>query len=311
MPTDGPFLAGVTEDGPLGSPGATNGGQPCRPVTMVMPGPRGAATDSSATLGPVVDQGHSREEAPMLASGIRVGEELGRVSAVWRYPVKSMAPEPLSQTDVSWHGLAGDRRWAYVRASSTSTGFPWLTIRDAPQMLQFRPRLDPDAKPDVSPVIVETPDGRQLAVDDPRVVAELGGDVHALKLDRGAFDTLPISIISTQSIESLEALAGRELDTRRFRPNFVVDAFGDAEFPEDAWTGCTIAVGDALIRIDGRDQRCTVVNVDPVTAERDPIALRTIVRERDTRLGVYATTVRPGRVALGDSVVMAAQPHAA
>jgi MOSC domain-containing protein len=36
--------------------------------------------------------------------------EVGRVAALWRDPVKSMAGEPLREVDVSWFGFAGDRR---------------------------------------------------------------------------------------------------------------------------------------------------------------------------------------------------------
>ncbi len=39
---------------------------------------------------------------------------VGRVAALRRYPVKSMAAEELDAVEVSWHGLAGDRRWAFV-----------------------------------------------------------------------------------------------------------------------------------------------------------------------------------------------------
>jgi hypothetical protein len=45
-----------------------------------------------------------------------------------------------------------------------------------------------------------------------------------------------------------------------------------------------------------------IVNVDPVTARRSPAILRTIARERDACLGVYGSTVQPGRVAVGDPV---------
>ncbi|NNF58246.1 MAG: hypothetical protein HKN04_08385, partial [Rhodothermaceae bacterium] len=41
--------------------------------------------------------------------------EVGRVVALWRYPVKSMGAESLEEVDISWHGLAGDRRWAFIR----------------------------------------------------------------------------------------------------------------------------------------------------------------------------------------------------
>jgi uncharacterized protein len=44
--------------------------------------------------------------------------------------------------------------------------------------------------------------------------------------------------------------------------------------------------------------------VDPDTTERDPAVLRAVARERGTCLGVYGTTVQPGRVAVGDPVVL-------
>ena len=52
---------------------------------------------------------------------------VGRVVALRRYPVKSMAAEELDGAEVSWHGLAGDRRWAFVRDGQVRSGFPWLT----------------------------------------------------------------------------------------------------------------------------------------------------------------------------------------
>ncbi len=36
--------------------------------------------------------------------------QVGRVVALWRYPVKSMAAEALNEVEVSWNGLVGDRR---------------------------------------------------------------------------------------------------------------------------------------------------------------------------------------------------------
>ncbi|WP_222928060.1 MOSC N-terminal beta barrel domain-containing protein [Luteimonas viscosa] len=49
---------------------------------------------------------------------------VGRVVGLWRYPVKSMAAEALPEVDVSWHGFAGDRRWAFVRDGVAHSGFP-------------------------------------------------------------------------------------------------------------------------------------------------------------------------------------------
>ena len=89
---------------------------------------------------------------------------------------------------------------------------------------------------------------------------------------------MPLSLITTQSTTGLGVLAGRALDVQRFRPNLVIDAHGGNAFPEDEWTGCSLCVGDALVRVDARDQRCVVVNVDPTTADRDPIILHMIAR---------------------------------
>jgi uncharacterized protein len=114
---------------------------------------------------------------------------VGRVVGLWRYPVKSMAGEELDGVEVSWHGLAGDRRWAFIRDGQARSGFPWLTIREHPEMARYRPRFAEPDRPDAS-----------------------------------------------------------------------------------------------------------------LTLRRNPAVLRAIARERDARLGVYGTTVAPGRVAVGDPV---------
>ena len=66
---------------------------------------------------------------------------VGRVAGLWRYPVKSMAAEELDGAEFSWHGLAGDRRWAFIRDGQVRSGFPWLTIREQPEMARYRPRF--------------------------------------------------------------------------------------------------------------------------------------------------------------------------
>lgn len=242
----------------------------------------------------------------MGESPVRVGAEVGRVAGLWRYPVKSMAPDPVPSAEVSWHGVTGDRRWAFMQERREASGFPWLTIRDCADMVRYRPRFVEPEKPNTSPVVVTTPTGEVLDVTDRALAAELGDGVRAVKLDRGTFDTLPLSLITTQSVASLGRLVGRALDVRRFRPNVLIDAHNADTFPEENWTSCTLRIGDALVRVDARDQRCIVVNVDPTTVQRDPIVFRTIGRRRQARLAVYATTAQPGCVAVGDAVVIVA-----
>jgi uncharacterized protein len=224
-----------------------------------------------------------------------------RVAALFRYPVKSMAPEELDRVEVSWHGLAGDRRWAFIRAGQVRSGFPWLTIRQRPELARYRPRFAEPDRPDASQTLVRTPSGAELDVADPALAAELGPGVSVLKQDRGVFDTMPLSLLSTQTLACLGRMVGAGLTAGRFRPNLVVDVPG-GEFPEDAWVGRVLRVGGLRMRVDRRDQRCVIVTIDPVTLHRNPAVLRAIARERDTRLGVYGSTVEPGRIAVGDPV---------
>jgi uncharacterized protein len=226
---------------------------------------------------------------------------VGRVAGLWRYPVKSMAPEELNAVDVSWHGLAGDRRWAFIRADQVSNGFPWLTLRDRPELAHYRPRFTEPDQPSKSATTVRTPDGKELNVADPALAAEFGPGVRVIKQHRGVFDTMPLSLLSTQTVNSLAKMAATDLTAARFRPNLLLDAPGP-DFPEDAWVGRILKIGGLRMRVDARDQRCVVVTIDPVTLERNPAILRTIATERDARLGVYGTTVEPGRVAIGDPV---------
>ena len=110
---------------------------------------------------------------------------VGRVVALRRYPVKSMAPEELDATEVSWHGLAGDRRWAFVRDGQVRSGFPWLTIRDRPEMARYRPFYTERARPNASPTLVRTPSGGELDVADPALAAELGPGVYGSTVEPG------------------------------------------------------------------------------------------------------------------------------
>jgi Uncharacterized Fe-S protein len=229
---------------------------------------------------------------------------VGRIVSLLRYPVKSMTSESLDSVEVSWNGLAGDRRWAFIRGSIVSNGFPWMTIRQRADMWKYRPRFVEPDRPDVSQTMVTTPSGEELDVTDPALAAELGEGVTLIRQTRGIFDALPLSLISTRTVDELSALTGMALEPRRFRPNIVVEPFEDAEYPEDSWVGHTLNFGEVKMRVDKRDKRCVVTNVDPDSAERNPTVLRTIQAERQSCLGVYGSTVQPGRLSVGDSITI-------
>jgi uncharacterized protein YcbX len=230
--------------------------------------------------------------------------QAGMVSGLWRFPVKSMAGAPLAQADVSWAGLAGDRRWAFVRPDSQASGFPWHTIREFSQMSNYVALLSEPARADRSRVLVRTPAGDLYDVTDPRLAAELGPGVRVMRLDRGAFDAMPVSLISDSTVSALCELADVPRNELRFRPNIVVTLDSGTPFEEDEWVGAVVRIGTAAVRIDRRDSRCVIVNVDPASGTPGARLLRVIGTARSARAGVYGTTVQPGVIRVGDPVLV-------
>lgn len=233
------------------------------------------------------------------------GGLVGRVVGLWRYPVKSMRGEALNEVNVSWHGLAGDRRWAFVRDGVAQSGFPWLTLRERADMNHYLPSFVDPTQPDKSSTLVRTPGGVTFDVTDPALAAELWPDgARVIKHDRGVFDTFPLSLITRQTIEALAGMVSTPLDVQRFRPNLLIDAASDAPFAEDEWVGRILRIGDLRMRVDKRDGRCAVITIDPATSQKEPSVLRAVVRQRQGCAGVYGSTVAPGRIALDDDVLI-------
>ncbi|MFG0328596.1 MAG: MOSC domain-containing protein [Phycisphaerales bacterium] len=233
---------------------------------------------------------------------------LGIVRALWLYPVKSMRGRAVDTVAAGWAGLEGDRRYAFVQTGDAS-GFPWATARNIPEMLKHEAYYtDPD-RPAKSGVRIGVPDGRDLAVDDPSLAAalteSLGRPISLTRMNRGAFDNMPISLLTTTSVATIGADAGHEsLDYRRFRPNVLIEPHesADGRTPEAGWAGQTIRFGEtgAALRVDFRIKRCRVITLDPDSIERDQSVLDTVYEAHDGCAGVYATTVRPGAIRVGD-----------
>jgi hypothetical protein len=99
-------------------------------------------------------------------------------------------------------------------------------------------------------------------------------------------------------------MANARLDVQRFRPNILVQAAEETPFPEDGWVGWVLRIGGMRMRVDKRDGRCAVITIDPVTTERNPAIMRAVARDRQGCLGVYGSTVEPGRIAVNDPVLI-------
>ncbi|AQT79998.1 sulfurase [Mycolicibacterium litorale] len=98
----------------------------------------------------------------------------GRITSIWRYPVKSMLGERLPEAQIGELGLHADRTWA-VRDTETDVttsakrlpGLLWCTAR-------YAQNPPPEAGPGHAPeVIIGFPDGTEVSSSDPAVHQQL------------------------------------------------------------------------------------------------------------------------------------------
>lgn len=232
------------------------------------------------------------------------GTPVAVVRKLWRYPVKSMAADELDRAEVDWHGVPGDRRWAFLRPDSQTDGFPFHTLRNDPRLVLYRAELTDPERANASPVRVGSPEGDRYAVDDARLAALLGEGVRVTRLRRGLYDSMPLSLISTSTVAEVCRRADVPYQPLRFRPNLLVETADGHPFAEDEWVGRTLRVGSAVLRVDRHDPRCVAVNVDPDSGRTAPGVLRALA-DRRAHAGVYASVVTPGRLAPGDALIPA------
>ncbi len=124
------------------------------------------------------------------------------------------------------------------------------------------------------------------------------------------YDVFPLMVMTEAALAALAvALPGSNVDVRRFRPSLVVATGDDAAdastpgHPEFDWSGRRATIGSATIEFGAPCPRCVMVTreiSDDIPADR--AVLRHIVRDLDQNLGVYATVVVPGAVAVGDQL---------
>lgn len=235
--------------------------------------------------------------------------QLGHVSELARYPVKSMAGTAAESAFLGWHGLDGDRRFAFRRLGDES-GFPWLTASRLPELLLYHPSGLDERTGEPLPTHVRTPGGAHLELRGAELRSEIaerfGSAVELMMLKHGIFDDASVSAISLATVAGVARGAGMDPDPRRFRANVVLETPGAGPFLEDGWVGGTLEFGDEeprpAVTVTARDVRCMMINLDPDTAAQDARMLKSVVRLNENNAGVYGTVVRTGTIRVGQPV---------
>ena len=210
------------------------------------------------------------------------------VAGLWRYPVKSMAGEPLATTPVGPDGIPGDRM-VYVRDAEhvrSSRRYHRLlglsgTVGPRGALVNGHPWDGPEA----------------LAL----VKAAAGSDAWLEASDgAGVFDVLPLLVATDGAV----AAFGR--DIRRLRPNLLIG--GVDGMAEVTWPGAELHIGQppglAIVKLDSRRARCSMTTVDPDTLQQDHEVLRDIGRRFGGRLALNASVVRGGTISVGSAVTL-------
>lgn len=205
---------------------------------------------------------------------------LGELAAIWRYPVKSLAPEALESAAVQADGIAGDRCAAlFVESGHARTG---MTYRGKEHNL------------------LHTAGRAERA----RALAAGRGVRTALRAERAAryFDDAPISLIFDFWIAPLERALGMALSPLRWRPNLYARASADFTQNETDLIGGLITVGDVNLRVRDTIKRCVTTTYDIETGESEPGVLRYVAQNRDNVMGVYCEVELAGTLRAGDAL---------
>ncbi|HTX59115.1 MAG TPA: MOSC domain-containing protein [Verrucomicrobiae bacterium] len=204
--------------------------------------------------------------------------EIGRIERIWRYPVKSLRPQPLAAANVMPEGLEGDRtRALLVRSGHAREGKTYRGKEHDRLHLTDRP---------------------QEAV---ALARERGVEAELAPSGR-YFDDAPVSLIVDRWLETLQEHVGYPVEPLRFRPNFFVRAAAGFTLDEEAMTGWELALGAVRLRVRGPIERCVTTTYDPEGGPSDPRVLRFVAQERKTWMGIYCDVLEPGLASIGDVV---------
>ena len=245
---------------------------------------------------------------------------------IYRYPVKGLAAEVLARVALSLgEGLPHDRAFAFAKEPTAfDPAVPkylfkssFLQLMQHEKLIGLRPNWDGTSG--ILAVVDEHGAKVQAKLGDAAaeqalanfVAARLGPDlaapvrlVHAAGHCFGDCGAKVVSLIGLASLRALAKADGGAIDPLRFRANIYFD--GAPAWAEFDWSGREIAIGAARLKVLDPIGRCAATNVDPVSGRRDrnlPKALHLNFGHAD--MGVYATVIGGGEIAIGDAIRLA------
>lgn len=249
------------------------------------------------------------------------------IESLYRYPVKGLTPEPLTQASLTpGRCILWDRAFALKQGDATldEENPAWISkmnfmcLAKNPKAATLKTSFDdtsgllningPSGPLTASPF---TPEGQaaltRYFTDFLGPEARFGeqGETPKFHFFPGHsfcdHKTQVVSLIGLPSLAALEQAVGATRDKRRFRANIYIE--GTEPWAEFSWLGRTLAIGEVEMVVQDRIDRCAATMVNPDTAERDanPVKeLRTHFGHVD--LGIFAKVTKGGEIHPGDTI---------
>lgn len=225
--------------------------------------------------------------------------EHGRIESLWRYPVKSLIGERLTNIDVDARGLWGDRLFALSNADGKiGSG------KDTQRFKRIDGLFSLSAKASAHGVSVTFSDGRLLTDKDPAInkmlSQTLGQSVTLTKEGKiPHFDNEPIHIVTTASLSLLrEFSSGLDIDSRRFRPNLVMKT----NCLDQDLIGKRLKIGQTILEITQKTKRCRMITLAQPGIDNKPKLLNVVSKRFGLDFGVYAKVISTGTISVGEHV---------
>lgn len=259
---------------------------------------------------------------------------VGSVVSMWRYPVKSMLGEELNATEVMERGLMGDRAYALVDAETgaiISAKLPrkWSVLFNCRAALNSPDQVKitlPDGsvvmgdRADVNEILSEA-FGRKVKLStaapaEPSIemytpdiegIPDADAETNAAIRPNTFFDAATVHLLTTATLNQFQSLQPTSrFEPRRFRPNFVIQpANGATGFVENDWVGKTLAIGDEVrLSVTEPCPRCVMTTMPQSELPNDVDILRTIVKQNQGHVGIYASVLQGGKIQRGDRVAI-------
>jgi len=259
------------------------------------------------------------------------------VSAIYIYPVKSLAGIQLTESEISETGFKYDRQWMLVDENNI-----FLSQRRLAKMALIKTRIQDQqlivSAPDqtdlslsLSPLslnsininiwdedcLAETISEQanqwfsdflelpcRLVYQNENSVRQVDPNFSSSK-DRTAFsDGFPFLITSEASLALLNQQMGLTLSMQRFRPNIVITDC--VSYAEDTWR--KIQIGAIDFRLPKACSRCAIPQIDPTTAKstHEPLLTLSKTRKWDHKVffGQNALHDDLGLLKVGDSIII-------